>query len=250
MIEAWLTKHATKAAGALVIVVAAVVYFWPVDHEKSDYAAASACLKRIETRPIPCEVAECIVGFLSKFAASPKADLLRARAANDLRSPRCAARPSRPIAPEPKPLPPTPAARAPPPAEPAPSPTPLPAASASPPARVAEAEPSSPASSPPALRTPAHFDCVNGKHMGTDYVICASLQLLDAEARLEDAYAAARTGANGDRIKSEQWDWIKRYGPDCGLPLRGRPSDDKITSAAGCIGDAMEARIKELQAEH
>jgi len=45
-------------------------------------------------------------------------------------------------------------------------------------------------------------------------------------------------------------DWIKRYGPDCGLPLRGRPSDDKITSAAGCIGDAMEARIKELQAEH
>ncbi|MGO9418079.1 hypothetical protein [Roseiarcus sp.] len=115
---------------------------------------------------------------------------------------------------------------------------------------MAEAEPSSPASSPPALRTPAHFDCVNGKHMGTDYVICASPQLLDAEARLEDAYAAARTGANGDRIKSEQWDWIKRYGPDCGLPLRGRPSDDKITSAAGCIGDALEARIKELQAEH
>jgi len=86
--------------------------------------------------------------------------------------------------------------------------------------------------------------------MGTDYVICASPQLLDAEARLEEAYSAARAGANGDRVKSEQLDWMKRFGPDCGLPLRGRPSDDKITSAARCIGDAMETRIKELQAEH
>ncbi len=116
------------------------------------------------------------------------------------------------------------------------------------PQRTAEAETSSPAYSP-ALRTPTRFDCINGKHMGTDYVICASPQLLDAEARLEAAYSAARAGANGDRVKSEQLDWMKRFGPDCGLPLRGPPSDEKIQNAAGCVGDAVEQRIKELEAE-
>lgn len=85
--------------------------------------------------------------------------------------------------------------------------------------------------------------------MGTDWVICASPQLLDAEARLEDAYRAARAGANGDRVKTEQFDWIKRYGVDCGLPFRGQPSSDLIDSAASCVGDAMERRIRELQQE-
>jgi uncharacterized protein YecT (DUF1311 family) len=84
--------------------------------------------------------------------------------------------------------------------------------------------------------------------MGTDYVICASPQLLDAEARLEDAYRAA-LAAKGDAVKSERWEWIKRYGPDCGLPLRGRPAPDQIKGAAGCVRDAMEQRIRELQAE-
>ena len=84
--------------------------------------------------------------------------------------------------------------------------------------------------------------------MGTDYVICASPRLLDSVARLEDAYRAAYA-ARGDAVKSEQWDWIKRYGPDCGLPLRGRPSPDLIDGAAPCVGAAMERRIHELQQE-
>ena len=92
------------------------------------------------------------------------------------------------------------------------------------------------------------FDCAKGKHMGTDYVICASPQLLDAVARLEDAYRAAYA-ARGDAVKSEQWEWIKRYGTDCGLPLRGRPSPNLIDSAASCVGGAMEQRIRELQQE-
>ena len=66
----------------------------------------------------------------------------------------------------------------------------------------------------------------------------ASPELMDAEARLEDAYAAARLGANADRVKSEQWDWIKRYGPDCGLPMRARPSPELIDSAASCVSVA------------
>ncbi len=84
--------------------------------------------------------------------------------------------------------------------------------------------------------------------MGTDYVICASAELLDGEARLEDAYKAARA-AKGDSVKSEQWDWIKRYGPDCGLPLRGRPAPEQIEGAKSCVQAAIEKRIVELQEE-
>ena len=105
-----------------------------------------------------------------------------------------------------------------------------------------------PTPEPTPLRTSARFDCINGKHMGTDYVICASPELMDAEARLEDAYDAAHT-AKGQVVQSEQWGWIKRYGASCGLPLRGRPAPDLITSAAPCVLSAMESRIRQLRAE-
>ena len=105
-----------------------------------------------------------------------------------------------------------------------------------------------PTPEPTPLRTSARFDCINGKHLGTDYVICASPELMDAEARLEDAYDAAHT-AKGQVVQSEQWGWIKRYGPDCGLPLRRRPAPDLITSAAPCVLSAMESRIRQLRAE-
>jgi len=91
----------------------------------------------------------------------------------------------------------------------------------------------------------AAFDCAKGS-MGVDYVICASPELMDAEARLEDALHAAHV-AKGDQVKTEQWAWIKRY--DCGLPFKGRPPEEKIHGAAGCVREAMEQRIKELQAE-
>jgi uncharacterized protein YecT (DUF1311 family) len=104
--------------------------------------------------------------------------------------------------------------------------------------------PSAPAAT---LRTPTAFNCAKAS-MGVDYVICAFPELMDAEARLEDAFHAART-AKGDQVATEQWAWIKRYGADCGLPLRGRPADGKIQGVAGCVRSAMEQRIKELQAE-
>src|SRR3984957_4067696 len=105
-----------------------------------------------------------------------------------------------------------------------------------------------PTPEPTPLRTSARFDCINGKHLGTDYVICASPELMDAEARLEDAYDAAHT-AKGQVVQSEQCGWIKRYGPDCGLPLRRRPAPDLITSDAPCVLSAMESRIRQLRAE-
>jgi uncharacterized protein YecT (DUF1311 family) len=109
------------------------------------------------------------------------------------------------------------------------------------------AEKPAPREPAPALRTPTMFDCTK-QHMGTDFVICASPELMDAEARLEDAYKAARA-AKGDQVKTEQLNWIRRYGPDCGLPLKGQPPEEKIHGVAGCVREAMEERIKELHAE-
>jgi uncharacterized protein YecT (DUF1311 family) len=103
-----------------------------------------------------------------------------------------------------------------------------------------------PSPTPTSLRTPTAFNCAK-QHLGADFVICASPELMDAEARLEDAYQAARA-AKGDDVKTEQWAWIKNFGPHCGLPLRGRPASNQIQGAAGCVRDAMEQRIRELQA--
>ena len=122
------------------------------------------------------------------------------------------------------------------------------AARAEVPATEAKAEPSPPASSPSTLRTPANFDCVNGKHMGADWVICASPELLDMEARLEDAYKAAHA-ARGDVVHHEQIEWMKQHGTDCGLPYRGRPASERIEGAKDCIMANMRKRLAELQAE-
>ncbi len=95
------------------------------------------------------------------------------------------------------------------------------------------------------LRTPAAFDCAKAS-MGVDYVICASPELMDAEARLEEALHAAHSARA--QVMTEQWAWIKRYG-DCGLPATGRPSATLIQGTSYCVGRAIEARIKELLAE-
>jgi uncharacterized protein len=78
--------------------------------------------------------------------------------------------------------------------------------------------------------------------LGSDYVICAFPALIDAEARLEDVYRAARA-AKGDDVKTQQVEWIKHFGADCGLP------SDQIQGVAGCVRSAMEKRIRELQAQ-
>ena len=101
---------------------------------------------------------------------------------------------------------------------------------------------------PPVPRTPSKFDCVNGKNMGSDWVICASPVLLDMEARLEDAYGSA-LAARGEVIRHEQIAWIKHFGTDCGLPYRGRPAPEVIAGASLCVFAAMKQRLAELQAE-
>ncbi len=78
-------------------------------------------------------------------------------------------------------------------------------------------------------------------------MICSYPEILDAEARLEDAYRDARA-ARGDSAKAEQRDWVKRFASSCGLPERGAPSYDVIKNAQNCVWAAIETRIHELRA--
>lgn len=134
MIKAWAMKNPPMAAGALLLGVVAIIYFWPANPEKKAYADASACLQHIENEPVPCEVFECVVPFMVKYGASEKADLLRYRAANDRHSDWCESRPRRPVAETPKPPAPPPPAE-----KPTPPPTPTPE-SVTPAASQAEVE--------------------------------------------------------------------------------------------------------------
>ena len=114
----------------------------------------------------------------------------------------------------------------------------------------APAPPPAPAAVPQAtaqgMRTPTAFDCSKAT-LGVDYVICANPQLLDLEARLEDAYRAAHA-VGGDNVKMTQRAWAKSYGPGCGLPAKGQPSSAEIRSSRDCVARAMNQRIGALQA--
>jgi uncharacterized protein YecT (DUF1311 family) len=103
-----------------------------------------------------------------------------------------------------------------------------------------------PAQASQSYRMPTSFDCSRAS-MGADFVICTSDELLDAEARLEDAYTDARARL-GNRVRNQEIVWMTRYGPECGLPLRGRPTPQQSTEwAKKCLLDAMTARISELR---
>jgi uncharacterized protein YecT (DUF1311 family) len=106
---------------------------------------------------------------------------------------------------------------------------------------------SSPDPAPTPLRTPTLFNCARA-YNAVDFVICSDPHLLDAEARLEDVYQAARA-ARGGAVITEQKDWIRRYTADCNLTSQGRPAPDIIEGTASCVGGALERRIRELQRE-
>ena len=93
-------------------------------------------------------------------------------------------------------------------------------------------------------RTPPQFDCSKAA-LGVEYVICSSPQLMEAEARLEDANNAARAvrGTTGQHA----W-WTETFGQSCGLPAKGKPSPAKISASQNCVANAMNQRISALQA--
>jgi uncharacterized protein YecT (DUF1311 family) len=98
------------------------------------------------------------------------------------------------------------------------------------------------------LRTPGWFNCSKASR-GADYVICASPVLLDAVARLEDAFIEAKA-ARGNDVLAEHKAWLESYSENCGLPARGNPDDSQITGARHCVLSSINKRIAELNAEH
>ena len=115
-----------------------------------------------------------------------------------------------------------------------------------PPAKAQDAEP--PRAAPPpataqSAKTPPAFDC-NKAFYSVEYVICSSPQLMEAEARLEDANNAAR--AVRETTGQHAW-WTESFGQSCGLPAKGRPSPAKISASQNCVADAMNQRIHALQ---
>ena len=60
-------------------------------------------------------------------------------------------------------------------------------------------------------RTPPAFDCSKA-FFGVEFVICSSPQLVEAEARLEDAYHAARNVRGDDEIKYQRAWYTKIFG--------------------------------------
>jgi hypothetical protein len=95
-------------------------------------------------------------------------------------------------------------------------------------------------------KTPPAIDC-NKAFYSVEFVICSSPQLLETEARLEDANNAARARAVNGTTGQHAW-WTGSFGQSCGLPAKGRPSPAKIRASQSCVADAMNQRISALQA--
>jgi uncharacterized protein YecT (DUF1311 family) len=92
---------------------------------------------------------------------------------------------------------------------------------------------------------PVAFDCDRAS-LGVDFVICANRQLMDAESQLEDAYRAAHA-SGGDEVKLSQREWVRSYGPACGLPARGEPSSAEALRARDCVLNAINKRTAYLK---
>ncbi len=122
--------------------------------------------------------------------------------------------------------------------------------SAPPPAAITAAQPrdgphNDTTSPTRALRTPTMFKCAN-RFLSVDYVVCDNPQLMDAMARLEDAYRNA-VAVGGDNVKKSQRAWSLNYGPSCGLTGKGPPSETVSQSTRDCVFRAMNQRIAGLQ---
>ncbi len=106
------------------------------------------------------------------------------------------------------------------------------------------------AAPPPATmqsaKTPPAIAC-NKAFYSVEFVICSNQQLLETEARLEDANNAARARAVNGTTGQHAW-WTESFGQSCGLPAKGRPSPAKIRASQSCVADAMNQRISALQA--
>ena len=95
----------------------------------------------------------------------------------------------------------------------------------------------------------AKLDCAKVER-GVDYAICSSDQLMGLIDNLQSAWEARKGQTSGDewiRLLADQRAWVKDYGPACGLPAQGRPSDTQIVGTRSCVETALRQRITVLQ---
>jgi uncharacterized protein YecT (DUF1311 family) len=96
-------------------------------------------------------------------------------------------------------------------------------------------------------KKPTAFDC-SRKWLEVDYVICASPELMNAEADLEQAYRHARKGASDvNQIKADQQSWSLHYGSRCGLPAKGEPPSAQALQARECVKKEITDRTAYLK---
>ena len=101
----------------------------------------------------------------------------------------------------------------------------------------------------PQLLFAAEFDCKKAS-MASDYVICSHSDLIDANSVLANAWLTSRSDMGGDEKQAslkDQQIWLRRLNSQCGLPSRGRPSDDVILNSRMCVLNRIKARAEELQ---
>lgn len=95
------------------------------------------------------------------------------------------------------------------------------------------------------------FNCDKAT-LKTDFVICSSPELLQAEEALEKVWV--KFNEDKDDIEKKailagQREWIKQYGEQCGLKGKGKPSEADIQTARPCVLQALKNRADYLQAQ-
>jgi len=95
----------------------------------------------------------------------------------------------------------------------------------------------------------SRFDCHKAA-MPSDFVVCSNPALLEENNLLASAWFKARSGmdaAGKTELVKSQRAWLKSITSDCGLPERGRPSNDLIKKSEICILGKVQTRRKFLE---
>ena len=95
----------------------------------------------------------------------------------------------------------------------------------------------------------AGFDCTQAA-MPTDFVICSAPKLLEANASHAMAWRQALShldNAGRKELVAEQKIWIQNLTSRCKLPHRGKPSEELISQAQGCVLNGLQERTVVLE---
>ena len=93
---------------------------------------------------------------------------------------------------------------------------------------------------------PAHaFDCAKA-YLGVDFAICSDPRLIasiDEMGRVWQRIKAATPPDQFEKLLADQRQWLKAYGPECGLPARGQPAPQQLAAAMPCVSARIDERL-------